>query len=156
MFDITDPFNKAKIKNLQYESKRTICDLQGQIEYYRERALEASHVASYLAGLMESQFKDLQESRKAYKELGQMFAAGEEARKALGEKHRELGNQMATLERRYKELCDNYDQLDERCANKERELEELYAEHEALVRELRDGQHPVEEPRQPEQEALSA
>ncbi|MBQ9686286.1 MAG: hypothetical protein IJV41_07065 [Oscillospiraceae bacterium] len=156
MFDITDPFGTARIKSLEYEMKVKTCDMQGQIDYYRERALESSHVASYLAGLLENQYKDLQESRKAYKELGQMFTAGEEARKALGEKHREVNNQLAALDRRFKELCENYDQLAERCAAKERELEELYAEHEALVRELRDGQRPAEEAGEPEQEALSA
>jgi len=141
MFDITDPLGRGRIRELEFELKRQKREMQGQIEYYQERALEASHVASYLAGLMEEQYKDLQESRRAYRDLSQMFAAGEEARRSLGEKHREVNNQKDTLERRLKELIDEYDQLSAQYAGKQRELEELYAEHEALVREIRDGQH---------------
>lgn len=82
-----------------------------------------------------------------------MFAAGEEARKTLGEKHREVSNQLSMLDRRFKELCENYDKLAERYAEKQRELEEIYAEHDALIRELRDRQHSEEAS---EAEAMSA
>ncbi len=153
MFDFTDPFGKGRIRELEYELKHKTCEMQGEIEYYRERALEASHVASYLAELMENQYKDLQESRKSFKDLGQMLQVSEQARKNLAEKNRELGNSLEINRKRFDELSEKYDQLAELRDSDRRELEELYAEHDALVREIRDGQHGTEAA---EPEAMSA
>ena len=45
MFDITDPFGKRRIENLERELRRQKCAMQGEIEYYREKALEQGSVS---------------------------------------------------------------------------------------------------------------
>lgn len=140
MFDITDPFGTARIKELKYSMKVQQAEAAEEICLQRERAAEANHVAMFLGSLMEKQNRDLEEMRKAYRDMGQMLSASEEARKGLAEKNRKLSNDNSLLYERFAELSSKYDTLSEQYSAKEKELEEIYSEHAALVRGLRDSQ----------------
>lgn len=141
MLDITDLFGKNRIKSLKYELKRQKCDMQGEIDRYREQALETAHTCHYLAEIMERNYKALKTMTAERDRLAQMLRVCEDARKGLGEKNRELNSQNEALDARFRQMTDRQDELQDKLRAREQELEELYKEHEALVRELRDSQH---------------
>ena len=132
MFDITDPFGTRRIKNLERELRRQKAYDKGEIEHYREKALEQGTVSRHLVTIMERDWKDLQEARAHKDRLSKMLQTCEEARKGLALQNKELSA-------RFKELTDKYDELCDQLEEKKRELEELYKEHEALIKDLRNG-----------------
>lgn len=153
MFDFTDPFGTRRIENLERELRRQKCAMQGDVDYYREKAIEQGAVSHHLCQIMERDYKALTETRKEKDRLAQMLKVCDDARKSLAEKNRDLANKMDLLSRRFDELTEQYDKQSDKLSAKERELDELYKEHEALIREIRDEQHT---PAVQEQEAISA
>ena len=139
MFDITDPFGTRRIENLERELRRQKCSMQGDIDYYREKALEQGAVSHHLCRVMERDYKSLQETKSEKDRFSQMLKISEEARKNLAEKNRMLNNSFELLAKRFGELSEKYDALSDQLDDKKRELEELYAEHEALIQDLRTG-----------------
>ena len=132
MFDITDPFGARRIKNLERELRRQKAYDKGEIEHYREKALEQGTVSRHLVTIMERDYKALHETKAEKERLSQMLRVCETARKNLAEENKKLNE-------RFKELTEKYDELSDQLEEKKRELEGLYAEHEALIKDLRDS-----------------
>lgn len=132
MFDITDPFGKRRIENLERELRRQKCAMKGDIEYYREKALEQGAVSHHLCQVMERDYKSLHETKAEKDRLSQMLKVCEEARKNLVAQNKNLSD-------RIDRLLKDYDQLGEELESKKRELAEIYAKHDALLEDLRAG-----------------
>ena len=132
MFDITDPFGTRRIENLERELRRQKCAMQGEIEYYREKALEQGAVSHHLCQVMERDYKSLHETKAEKDRLSQLLKVCEEARKSLTAQNR-------SLTERLDRLLKDFDQLSEELDSKKRELEEIYAKHDALIKDLQVG-----------------
>lgn len=132
MFDITDPFGKRRIENLERELRRQKCAMKGDIEYYREKALEQGAVSHHLCQVMERDYKSLHETKAEKDRLSQLLKVCEEARKNLVAQNKNLSD-------RIDRLLKDYDQLGEELESKKRELAEIYAKHDALLEDLRAG-----------------
>ena len=132
MFDITDPFGKRRIENLERELRRQKCAMKGDIEYYREKALEQGAVSHHLCQVMERDYKSLHETKAEKDRLSQLLKVCEEARKNLVTQNKNLND-------RIDRLLKDYDQLGEELESKKRELAEIYAKHDALLEDLRAG-----------------
>lgn len=132
MFDITDPFGKRRIENLERELRRQKCAMKGDIEYYREKALEQGAVSHHLCQVMERDYKSLHETKAEKDRLSQLLKVCEEARKSLVAQNKNLND-------RIDRLLKDYDQLCEELEGKKRELAEIYAKHDALLKDLQAG-----------------
>ena len=132
MFDITDPFGKRRIENLERELRRQKCAMKGDIEYYREKALEQGAVSHHLCQVMERDYKKLHDTKVEKDRLSQLLKVCEEARKSLTAQNR-------SLTERLDRLLKDFDQLSEELDSKKRELEEIYAKHDALIKDLQVG-----------------
>ena len=132
MFDITDPFGKRRIENLERELRRQKCAMKGDIEYYREKALEQGAVSHHLCQVMERDYKSLHETKAEKDRLSQLLKVCEEARKSLVAQNKNLND-------RIDRLLKDYDQLSEELDSKKRELAEIYAKHDALIKDLENG-----------------
>ena len=132
MFDITDPFGTRRIENLERELRRQKCAMQGEIEYYREKALEQGAVSHHLCQVMERDYKSLHETKAEKDRLSQLLKVCEEARKSLTVQNRNLTDRLDRL-------LKDFDQLSEELDSKKRELEEIYGKHDALLKGLQAG-----------------
>ena len=132
MFDIIDPFGKRRIENLERELRRQKCAMQGEIEYYREKALEQGSVSHRLCQVMERDYKKLHDTKVEKDRLSQLLKVCEEARKSLTVQNRNLTDRLDRL-------LKDFDQLSEELDSKKRELAEIYSKHDALLKDLQAG-----------------
>ena len=132
MFDITDPFGTRRIENLERELRRQKCAMQGDIDYYREKALEQGAVSHHLCQVMERDYKKLHDTKVEKDRLSQLLKVCEEARKSLTMQNRNLTDRLDRL-------LKDFDQLSEELDSKKRELAEIYAKHDALLKDLQSG-----------------
>ena len=144
MFDITDPFGRGRIRELEYDLQMQTEEMEQLRKEVNERLTESYKLDSFLVRLLEDSYRKTQELEKRSRELTKVILASNEARVNLGEKNRELSKALELERKRFAELGTKYDQLNEKLNSKRAELEELYAQHEALIREIRDRQHPTE------------